>query len=76
MDNLKKTDPEIAERFMRAMQPWPGVWTWVEPTHKRLKILKAHPEGNKFILDEVQLEGKDPVSWKQFSEGYPQAKVI
>lgn len=25
----------------------------------------------KLVLDEVQLEGKKPVSWKQFLEGYP-----
>lgn len=48
---------------------------------KRLKILQVHLEplasqgetlrGYKLILDLVQLEGKKPVSWKQFSEGYP-----
>jgi methionyl-tRNA formyltransferase len=49
---------------------------------KRLKILKAHierkneerrtkNEKSKLVLDEVQLEGKNPVSWKQFTEGYP-----
>ncbi len=50
-------------------------------TKKRLKILKAHLEpiasqgqplrGYKLILEQVQLEGKKPVSWKQFTEGYP-----
>lgn len=38
---------------------------------KRLKILKAHLLENKLILDQVQLEGKKPVFWKQFLEGYP-----
>ena len=27
----------------------------------------------KLVLDTVQLEGKSPVTWKQFSEGYPEA---
>jgi len=53
---------------------------------KRLKILKAHLEPfdsaqskptthnpqptTKLVLDQVQLEGKNPVSWTQFLEGY------
>jgi len=68
--------PETLDGFIRAMQPWPLAWTHVTftKTTKRLKILKAHLENGKLILDEIQLEGKNPVSWKQFREGYP--KVI
>ena len=72
------------ERALRAFTPWPGLWTKItlgkipgikgpkfrESTKKRLKILKAHLENEKLVLDEVQLEGKNPVSWKQFLEGY------
>ena len=65
-----KVSPETVERFIRAMNPWPGAWTRLE-NQKRLKLLKARLEENKLVLDEVQLEGKDPVSWKQFTEGYP-----
>jgi len=36
-----------------------------------MKILKSHIEEGKLVLDEVQLEGKNPVSWKQFKEAYP-----
>lgn len=61
-----------AERFIRAMQPWPGAWTYLS-NEKRLKLLKSHLENGKLILDEVQLEGKGPVSWKQFEEAYPGA---
>lgn len=43
---------------------------------KRLKILRAHLESEKLVLDEVQLEGKKPVSGKQFFEGYPEAKLV
>ncbi|HJY98183.1 MAG TPA: methionyl-tRNA formyltransferase [Patescibacteria group bacterium] len=75
--NVDATDPAATERFVRAMGPWPGAWTWVKLSAKdepkRLKILKAHLENGKIILDEVQLEGKGPVSWKQFSEGYKDA---
>ena len=69
---LSEMAPEAAERFIRAMYPWPGAWTLL-PNQKRLKILKAHlEEGGKLALDEVQLEGKDPVKWKQFEIAYPQ----
>lgn len=71
------------ERFIRAMFPWPGAWTMMrlknEKTEKqknlkRLKILKVHLEANKLVLDKIQLEGKKPVTWKQFQEGYPEAR--
>ena len=62
-----------AERFIRAMQPWPQAWTLIGK--KRLKILKAHLENGKLILDEVQLEGKSPVSWEEFKRGYPNANL-
>jgi methionyl-tRNA formyltransferase len=67
------------ERLIRAMQPWPGAWTMVKikpgQKPKRLKILKAHLKNKKLILDQVQLEGKKPVAFKQFQEGYPEAKI-
>jgi methionyl-tRNA formyltransferase len=74
--DLTKVDPVVAERFVRAMLPWPVAWTQVKLTinneqfTKRLKIHRAHIEDGKLILDEVQLEAKDKVTWKQFSEGY------
>lgn len=84
--DLQGTDPCQAERFVRAMQPWPGAWTLVnlqisksandKSETKRLKIYKAHTEEGKLILDEVQLEGKDRVSWKLFKDGYNDAKFI
>lgn len=43
---------------------------------KRLKIIKAHLEGSKLIPDMVQLEGKNPVTWKQFQQGYPSFSLI
>lgn len=66
--------PEILERFIRAMHPWPIAWSTIRiaggKDTKRLKILKAHIEKGTLIPDEVQLEGKSPVSWKQFKEAY------
>lgn len=65
----KEKTPEEVERFIRAMQPWPGAWTLLN--EKRLKLIKGHMEGNDLVLDEVQLEGKNPVTGKQFQEAYP-----
>jgi len=67
--------PVTVHNFIRAMNPWPGAWMRLE-NQKRLKLLKAHLEEGKLVLDEVQLEGKDPVSWKQFKEGYPKADFL
>lgn len=67
--------------FIRSMYPWPEAWTTVNIKGQklRLKLLKSHLSHSvqdvtvkKLIIDEVQLEGKSPVSWKQFLEGYPQ----
>jgi len=77
-------NPINVERFIRAMDPWPYAWTYVNPTGtsknpkniKRLKILKAHTdnEGKILIPDMVHLEGKNEVEWKEFQTGYPKAK--
>jgi len=78
--------PFKIEHLIRAAYPEPTAWTSVEiPADSagrrsksvgiqkllRLKVLSAHLEQGKLILDRVQLEGKNPVTWKQFQEGYP-----
>jgi methionyl-tRNA formyltransferase len=63
------------DRAIRAFSPWPGVWTKIDIKGKRLKFIKAHIDNDRLILDLVQLEGKKPVSWKQFREGYPKVKL-
>lgn len=74
--------PDRIERLIRAAQPEPGAWTEVmifkgdKSRLLRLKIHQAHLEKGKLVLDRVQLEGKNPVSWGQFQEGYPGAKLI
>lgn len=66
-------EPVKTERLFRAYQPWPGIFTKViiNNEDKRLKILSLHLENEKLILDTVQLEGKNPVSWEEFEKGYP-----
>lgn len=72
VDIASQTPTEV-ERIIRAYNPWPGVWTKVKIDGKiqRLKILNAHIESEELVLDEVQLEGKGIVTFKQFTEGYP-----
>lgn len=66
---LTGVPPVTINNFIHAMYPWPGAWTYLT-NEKRLKLLKSHLEGDTLVLDEVQLEGKEPVSWKQFNEAY------
>lgn len=74
----QRPSAENIERFIRAMDPWPGAWTNIDigdGSVRRLKILAAHVEEEKLVLEQVQLEGKGPVRWKQFLEGYPSFKL-
>lgn len=75
-------DPATTERLFRAYHPWPGVWTKIKISSEkgakmlRLKMLKLHLMGEKLILEQVQLEGKNPVTWEEFKKGYPTVKFI
>jgi len=51
---------ELLNIMIRAYYPWPGVWTkWKD------KIVKFLPNNT------VQMEGKKPVNFKDFLNGYP-----
>ena len=51
------------DRRVRALQPWPGATL---PTSRgRVKVLKGHVEGDRYVLDVVQLPGKRPAPAKQ-----------
>lgn len=57
---------------IRANNPDPGTWTKV-PTSKgemKLKIIKSNLENKKLSLQKVQLPGKNPITWQQFTAGY------
>ncbi len=85
---LKKEDgkidwsksPSEIERKIRAFSPWPGTFTYVKPDIKsplkRLKLLKSHMNEDKLIIDIVQLEGKNPVSFEQFKSSYPNCEFV
>jgi methionyl-tRNA formyltransferase len=62
----------LIDRAVRAFHPWPGIWTELEVrseksgvNKKRLKIISAHIENKKLILDTVQLEGQQPSPFNQ-----------
>jgi methionyl-tRNA formyltransferase len=51
------------DRRVRGLQPWPGATL---PTSKgRLKVLRGHVEGDRYVPDVVQLPGKKPAAAKQ-----------
>ena len=58
-DIYKPPSSEVLDRMIRAYHPWPGVWTrWNN------KIVKFLPGGL------LQMEGKKPISFKDFLNGY------
>jgi methionyl-tRNA formyltransferase len=68
------------ERIFRALSPWPGIWTTIETAGmmrktneiigKRLKLLNVIVRDHKLMPVSVQIEGKTPISWEQFSKAY------
>jgi len=71
-----KLTPKNLERFIRAVSPWPGAWTFIfvdskKKGQKRLKIIEAELIEEKLVPKTVQLEGKLEVTWKEFKKGYP-----
>jgi len=57
------------ERKIRAYFPWPGVW-FKTKLNRTEKIIKLLPD------QKIQVEGKKPMSYKDFLNGYPQAKKL
>jgi len=68
---LRKEDGELdwsagaqdMDRRVRALQPWPGVTL---PTKRgRVKVLRGHVEGDRYVPDVVQLPGRKPAPARQ-----------
>lgn len=59
---------EQLERMIRAYYPWPGVWTRMN-INGQPKIVKFLPE------KKIQVEGKKPMTLKDFYNGYPELKA-
>lgn len=56
----------------RALIEWPGLWTLVtiHDQPKRLKLLSLHQTDTTIVIDQVQLEGKNPVTFAEFNRAY------
>ncbi|MFA5386415.1 MAG: methionyl-tRNA formyltransferase [Candidatus Paceibacterota bacterium] len=54
-----KDDPLLIERKIRALNPEPGVFTFIDG--KRVKLLEAKISDDKVIITKTQTEGKKPV---------------
>ncbi|MEP7166712.1 MAG: formyltransferase family protein [Candidatus Woesebacteria bacterium] len=67
--NTGKDAEKLYNRW-RGLTPWPGIWTTVHIAgqEKRMKVLKTHIDGEKFVLDEVQVEGKNPTHFTLVQE--------
>jgi methionyl-tRNA formyltransferase len=51
------------DRRVRGLQPWPGATL---PTNRgHVKVLKGHVDGDRYVLDVVQVPGKKPAPAKQ-----------
>lgn len=59
------------DRMIRAYYPWPGVWTKmpINGQEKIVKLLPSPSTSSKYLL---QVEGKNPMSVKDFINGYPE----
>lgn len=62
--------PEVLKRMIRAYYPWPSVWTRFKIHDSRFMILKFLPN------QKLQVEGKNPMSYKDFVNGYKEGKEI
>jgi len=68
------------DRMYRALTPWPGIWTTVNPEQgktktiigKRLKLIQLSVGNGQLLPKVVQLEGKNPVDWETFVQAYLQ----
>ncbi len=59
--------PQDLNRMIKALHPWPGVWfkTIINNRETRIKLLPSK---------RIQVEGKNPLSVKDFLNGYPELR--
>lgn len=66
---FESANPPPAEKFdhmIRALYPWPTVWTKIPMANGKWKIVKFLPEKR------IQMEGKKAMTVKEFLNGYPE----
>ena len=57
------------DKKIRALNPWPGVWTYVTDKNNHKLILKIISIKNN-TPDIVLIEGKKPTKWQEISQYY------
>lgn len=67
--DLTSGDPYKNLLKIRAFDGWPGTYAFFEKdgSHVRAKIIDAHIENNKLVIDTVKPEGKKEVPYKNFT---------
>ena len=72
-------NPKTLNQIIKAYSPWPGVWfkTKLRGAEKIIKLLpnnlKSQYPNDPFL---IQVEGKKPMSYKDFLNGYQEAKNV
>ncbi|MBI2430937.1 MAG: methionyl-tRNA formyltransferase [Candidatus Levybacteria bacterium] len=80
IDSKKLSDPEFApilDKKIRALLPWPGVWTFVFPKNGpklTMKIFSFTKNNSTLELEKVQIEGKKSTFWSEISSHYSLSK--
>lgn len=69
IDVANPPDKKTLDTMIRAYYPWPAVWTTVRSKKQEARI-RFLPGGR------VQMEGRSPVSIKDFLNGYPEMKTL
>ncbi|MBI2049569.1 methionyl-tRNA formyltransferase [Candidatus Roizmanbacteria bacterium] len=64
IDIASPPNPEDLDKMIRGYYPWPGAWTEFKVQSSKFKVIKFLPE------NKIQVEGKKPVSYKDFVNGY------
>lgn len=72
IDLQNPPEPDLLDRMIRAYYPWPTVWSTLPFVDNKntTRIIKFLPE------NKLQVEGKNPVSVKDFLNGYPHMKEL
>jgi methionyl-tRNA formyltransferase len=68
IDSENPPAAEQLDRMIRAYFPWPGVWTRLQIANGVSRMVKLLP------MKMIQPEGKNPMSYKDFLNGYPDTK--